>query len=178
MTTPPWHPYRLVQPKDRPDYDDLVDGIASASWPEFMLNDPIAGRHWDDLFDRFADFQFALLAPDEDIVVGMGNSVPLAWAKPLTELPEAGWDWALAQAVEDHTAGRTPTIQCALQIAPAAGPAGPRHQPTDGAGHAHHRRQPRLQPVDRAGAPQRQKPLSPDIDRSLCRMDHRGGTTL
>ena len=111
------HPYRLVQPKDRPDYDNLVDGIASASWPAFMLNDPIADRHWDDLFERFADFQFALLAPDEDIVVGMGNSVPLAWTKPLTELPEEGWDWAFAQAVEDHAAGRPPTIQCALQIA-------------------------------------------------------------
>lgn len=117
MTTPPWHPYRLVQPKDRPNYDDLVAGISTASWPEFMLHDPVAGRHWDDLFKRFGDFQFSLLAPDEDVVVGMGNSVPLAWTGALADLPEEGWDWAFVQAVEDHAAGRRPTIQCALQIA-------------------------------------------------------------
>ncbi len=113
----PWHPYRLVQPKDRPDYDDLVDGVARASWPEFMLHDPVAGRRWDDLFDRFADFQFALLAPDEDLLIGMGNSVPLAWTGDLADLPEEGWDWVLEQAVADHQAGRIPTLQCALQIA-------------------------------------------------------------
>ena len=117
MTTPPWHPYRLVHPKDRPDYDGLVVGIASASWPEFMLHDPVADRHWDDLFGRFADYQFSLLAPGEDVVVGMGNSVPLAWSGDLEDLPEEGWDWAFAQAVADHAAGRTPILQCALQIA-------------------------------------------------------------
>ena len=118
MTTPlPWHPYRLVQSKDRPDYDNLVDGIARQSWPAFMLNDPIAGRHWDDLFERFADYQFSLLAPDEDVVVGMGNSAPLAWTGALADLPEEGWDWALAQAAEDHAAGRRPAIHCALQVA-------------------------------------------------------------
>lgn len=120
MTThppPPWRPYRLVQPKDRPDYDDLVAGIARASWPEFMLNDPVADQYWGDLFSRFGDFQFSLLAPDEDVVVGMGNSVPLAWTGDLADLPEEGWDWAFTQAVEDDAAGRTPTIQCALQIA-------------------------------------------------------------
>ncbi len=117
MTPPPWHPYRLVQPEDRPDYDDLVAGIARQSWPEFMLNDPIADRHWDDLFERFADYQFSLLAPDEDVVVGMGNSVPLAWTGALADLPEEGWDWAFVQAVEDHAAGRPARLQCALQIA-------------------------------------------------------------
>jgi GNAT superfamily N-acetyltransferase len=117
INTPPWHPYRLVQPKDRSDYDDLVAGVARQSWPEFMLNDPIADRHWDDLFERFADYQFSLLAPDEDVVVGMGNSVPLAWTDALADLPDEGWDWAFVQAVEDHAAGRQPAIQCALQIA-------------------------------------------------------------
>ena len=59
----------------------------------------------------------SLLAPDQDVVVGMGNSVPLAWAGSLDDLPEEGWDWAFAQSVQDHAAGRQPTLQCALQIA-------------------------------------------------------------
>jgi GNAT superfamily N-acetyltransferase len=113
----PWHPYRLVQPKDRPDYDDLVADVADLSWPAFMLHDPVADRYWGDLFERFADFQFSLLAPDQDVLVGMGNSVPLAWTGDLADLPGEGWDWAFAQAVADHAAGRAPTLQCALQIA-------------------------------------------------------------
>lgn len=115
--TSPWHPYRLIQPADRSDYEVLIEGLARAAWPEFMLHDPVADRLWDDLYTRFAAFQFALLAPDADVVVGMGNSVALAWHGDLADLPERGWDWAFEQAVADHAAGRAPTVQCALQIA-------------------------------------------------------------
>ena len=82
-----------------------------------MLNDPIANRYWDDLYERFPAFQFALIEAGTDIAVAIANSVPLAWEGDMADLPEEGWDWALRQAVDDHAASRTPHVQCALQIA-------------------------------------------------------------
>lgn len=112
--TSPWHPYRLIQPADRSNYEVLIEGLARAAWPEFMLHDPVADRLWDDLYTRFAAFQFALLAPDADVVVGMGNSVALAWHGDLADLPEHGWDWAFEQAVADR---RGPCPHCAVRTA-------------------------------------------------------------
>jgi hypothetical protein len=40
--------YQLITPPDKPDYEELVSGLASASWPEFMLHDQIADKLWPD----------------------------------------------------------------------------------------------------------------------------------
>ncbi len=114
MVTPPG--FALITPADRPDYRQLVGDISGQAWPEFMLHDPIAAANWDELFGRFAGYQFALLDIASDTAVAMGNSVPLAWKGDLADLPEEGWDWAFLQSVADHAAGRAPHIQCALQI--------------------------------------------------------------
>lgn len=109
--------YKVITPADRPDYHELVGDIADQAWPEFMLHDPIGNENWHELFDRFSTYQFALLDIANDTAVAMANSVPLAWAGDLSDLPEEGWDWAFEQAVADHAAGRPPRLQCALQIA-------------------------------------------------------------
>lgn len=108
--------FRIISPNDLADYRSRAGELAEASWPEFMLNDPIAGEHWHELFDRFNDYQFALLDAETDRMAAMGNSLPLYWDQPLEELPEGGWDWVLVKAVEDHKQGAQPNIQSAIQI--------------------------------------------------------------
>jgi len=53
--------YKIIHPNDLEDYRSQAGNIAEISWPEFMLQDPIAGEHWHELFDRFSGYQFALL---------------------------------------------------------------------------------------------------------------------
>ncbi len=95
----------------------MVAPLPWTSWPEFMLQDPISDRYWSSLFELFADYQFGLLDPGTARGVAMGNCVPLRWDKPLDELPERGWDWALQHAAEDCRAGVEPNILCAIQVA-------------------------------------------------------------
>ena len=109
--------YQIISPKDLPMYRDLADDIAVASWPEFMLHDPIANQHWHELFDRFNEYQFALLDTETERMAAMGNSVPFYWDKSPDELPEGGWDWVFLKAIEDHKNGIKPNIQSAIQIA-------------------------------------------------------------
>jgi GNAT superfamily N-acetyltransferase len=109
--------FKIITPKGLPDYRPLADEIADASWPEFMMHDPIANEHWHELFDRFTDYQFALLDTESNRMAAMGNSLPFHWEQPLEELLERGWDWVFLKAIEDHKNGVTPNIQSAIQIA-------------------------------------------------------------
>ncbi|MEO8357712.1 MAG: hypothetical protein ABI621_17540 [Chloroflexota bacterium] len=109
--------YTIITPNDLDDYRKRAAEISNASWPEFMLNDPVANENWHELFDRFADYQFALLDTETDRMAAMGNSLPFHWDNDLSELPEGGWDWVFVQAVEGHKNNVTPNIQSAIQIA-------------------------------------------------------------
>jgi GNAT superfamily N-acetyltransferase len=108
---------QLITPKDLSDYRERANEIAEASWPEFMLHDPIADEYWHELFDRFIEYQFAMLDIETNRMAAMGNSLPFHWDKDLSELPEGGWDWVFVNATEDHRNGVTPNIQSAIQIA-------------------------------------------------------------
>lgn len=108
--------YKIITPNDLPDYRSLAGDIAEASWPEFMLHDPVADEYWHELFDRFLDYQFAMLDTETNRMAAMANSLPFLWEHALEELPEGGWDWVFVKAVEDHRNGATPNIQSAIQI--------------------------------------------------------------
>jgi GNAT superfamily N-acetyltransferase len=109
--------FQLIKPDDLADYRDLAGDISEVSWPEFMLHDPIANENWHELFDRFSEYQFALLDTKTDQMAAMGNSLPFRWDQDLSELPEGGWDWVFLKAVEGHKNSIAPNIQSAIQIA-------------------------------------------------------------
>lgn len=98
-----------------------MDDLIVDSWPEFMLEDAVAHRHWHKLYESFGEFQFALVEPDGKTVVAAGNSLPLAWEGDPQDLPDEGWDWAMTSGFEDHTAEREARVVCALSITVAAG---------------------------------------------------------
>lgn len=108
--------YKIISPQDLPDYRQRAGDIAEASWPEFMLHDPIAEENWHELFDRFVEYQFALLDTETGRMAAMGNSLPFCWDQSLEDLPEGGWDWVFLKAIKDHKAGNKPNIQSAIQI--------------------------------------------------------------
>lgn len=109
--------FEKITPMETTSYEKLVTGLATASWPEFMLHDPVADRLWDDLFMRFPEYQFALVDTETGRTAAMANSLGLAWDGDPQELPETGWDWAFQKSVEDHAQGLRIKTQCAIQIA-------------------------------------------------------------
>lgn len=109
--------YTIITGKDRPDLFEISEEIVIATWPEFMLHDPIGNEYWYELYQKFPEFQFALVKSGTNDLVATGNSLPLAWDGNPDDLPDDGWDWALVQGFKDYRAGRTPRTQCALSIA-------------------------------------------------------------
>ena len=109
--------FQIITPNDLPDYRNRAGDIGDAAWPEFMMHDPIANENWHDLFDRFSEYQFAMLDTESNRMAAMSNSVPFYWDQPLEELPELGWDWVFLKAIDGHKNNVTPNIQSAIQIA-------------------------------------------------------------
>lgn len=108
--------FQIITPLALADYRQRAGEITDASWPEFMLHDPIANENWHELFDRFVDYQFALVDIETNRMAAMANSLPFHWDRPLEELPEGGWDWVFLKAIEDHKQGTQPNMQSAIQI--------------------------------------------------------------
>jgi len=108
--------FKIITTSDLDDYRAQAGGIAEVSWPEFMLQDPVAGDHWHELFERFNEYQFALLDTESGRMAAMANSLPFHWDQPLEDLPEGGWDWVFLKAIDDNQKGITPNIQSAIQI--------------------------------------------------------------
>jgi GNAT superfamily N-acetyltransferase len=105
-----------ISPLDRVDYRELISTVSELVWPEFMFHDPVAADHWNGLFEDFPDYQFAFLGRGGAEVVGIANSVPLAWDGPVEALPDEGWDWALRQSAWDRGEELEPHTLCAIQI--------------------------------------------------------------
>ena len=109
--------FKIISPHDLEDYRDRAADISEVSWPEFMLHDEVANENWHELFDRFSEYQFALLDIEKNCMAAMGNSLPFYWDQPVEDLHEGGWDWVFLKAIKDHKSGRKPNIQSAIQIA-------------------------------------------------------------
>jgi GNAT superfamily N-acetyltransferase len=109
--------YQIITPYDLPEFQDRADEIAVSSWPEFMLHDEVANKNWHELFDRFSEFQFAMMDTESNRMAAVGNSVPFHWDQPLEDLPEGGWDWVFLKAIDKHKNGIEPNIQSAIQVA-------------------------------------------------------------
>ncbi|WP_409186883.1 GNAT family N-acetyltransferase [Amycolatopsis sp. VS8301801F10] len=61
--------------------------------------------------------EFFLVLLDEDVPVARAAAIPVAFPAPeRPELPDHGWDGALAWAAEDHLDGREPTTLVALEV--------------------------------------------------------------
>lgn len=113
MTVPE---FTLATLAERPDLTGPIDDVASASWPEFMLQDPVADRFWGQMITKFPAHQFALLDPDSGAVAAMGNSVPFRWDGAVADLPAGGWDWVMEHACTGHTNSVAPNMVSAIQI--------------------------------------------------------------
>jgi GNAT superfamily N-acetyltransferase len=102
---------KLVRYADRPDLRERrYEELSARTFPEFMHHNEPGGRYWSRLYDRFPDFQVALVEGEE--LVAEAHAVPVAWDGSLRDLP-SGWDEAFVRGM---TSDREPTVLSALAI--------------------------------------------------------------
>ncbi len=107
--------YRAFSIKERPDLLKSHEKVTEDVYPRFMRHDPIMNDNWGDLFENFPEYQITFLQEKE--IVGIADSVPYFWDRPLDSLPDEEWDWALVKGLEDRKTNTNPNILWGLQIA-------------------------------------------------------------
>jgi GNAT superfamily N-acetyltransferase len=100
--------------KDRPDLQEGVDSLAQY-WDEFMLHSPVSDHYFGRLYDTFIEFQSVLTDANDQVIARM-LSVPIRWEGDIADLPDTGWDWALANSVETYESGKQPNLVSAIEI--------------------------------------------------------------
>ncbi len=115
----------IVPLSQKPELEALLWGDElMSSWPEFMLNDPIANLYYDHVrFER--NFDYMLVAYDDNApekILARAFSVPfcLGEAYRRQELPDGGWDSVVRWADQDFMLQRQPNVVSALEITIAA----------------------------------------------------------
>ena len=102
--------------QERPDLLDAVQELCSQIWPDFMVQDPIVNQYWSDLYRIHPDFQFVVVDNLTGSVIGVGNSLPVAWHRNPIYLPDEGVDWALSEEFMGQPPKQPARTQIALQI--------------------------------------------------------------
>jgi len=106
--------YQVFSVKERPDLLQAHNKVAEGIYPKFMGYDSIMNDNWGDLFENFPEYQLTFINGKD--IIGIANSIPYFWDKPLDSLPEEGWDWALVKGLKDREINVTPNTLSGLQI--------------------------------------------------------------
>ena len=99
---------RLYSQAERPELLERRKELGD-TWDEFMYHDPVSDDYWMRQYEEFADLQLYLV-DDDDRLLAESNAVPVPFGP--ADLPDEGWDAALAQAF----AGRPPRAVSAIAI--------------------------------------------------------------
>ena len=113
MVSPEITAYTL---KERPELLEAVRELCIKTWPYFMDQDPIVKRYWSDLYRIYPDFQYVMVESKTDSVIGVGNSLPVAWQSDPINLPDGGVDWMLENEFRGLALEQQARTQIALQI--------------------------------------------------------------
>jgi hypothetical protein len=105
---------RIVTHAERPDLNDRWNEAIETVWPKFMLNGDVVNQFWGGLGRHFPDCQLYLLDDQTDMLVGVGNTVPVTWDGTAEGLA-GGVDDVLTAAIGQRESQPPPTTLCALQ---------------------------------------------------------------
>jgi len=101
----------MVTQRERPDLVTEVRKLSAASWPTYILADPVGVRYVPELETRLAEFQLILLDAGDDTILGTAHSIPFGWNGEPLSLP-SGWDEVLKAGMQTVK----PTALSALSI--------------------------------------------------------------
>jgi hypothetical protein len=84
--------YEVITAAGRPDLIDSMRDLGASPWPEFLGHDEVVNGRWNDLYERFPDFQFALAGRERGNLIAVGNCLPIRWDGDPSTLPARGID--------------------------------------------------------------------------------------
>lgn len=106
--------FTFVTLEERPDLEDEINKLHNIGWINFMREDPIAVKYWNELLSYFPKFQFILLN-EVHKPIACGNAIPFYWDGNDDRLP-TGWDGVFEKGILDYKNNVQPNSLSALAI--------------------------------------------------------------
>jgi hypothetical protein len=103
---------RLYSQAERPELLERRKELG-ATWDEFMYHDSISDVYWTRQYEEFPDLQLYLV-DDDDRLLAESNAVPVPFGP--ADLPDEGWDAALAQAFDGRSARAVSAIAIVIAV--------------------------------------------------------------
>jgi hypothetical protein len=103
---------KLYSHIERPELLERRDELGAA-WDEFMYHDAVANAYWSRQYEEFPDLQLYLVDEDDRLLAEC-NAVLIPFGPD--ELPDDGWDAALAQAFEGRPAKAVSAIAITIGV--------------------------------------------------------------
>ncbi len=169
--------YKIITARDA-EFEALSKHVHTGGGPVFLDYDAAVQRWWRLLDKTFPEHQFCLLDEASGQPVAIGNSIPLAFSRVLSELPDEGLDWVLEQGFLDREAGRQPTLMSALYIEVAEAQRGQGVERAGAERDAADRQAEGLPAADRPGAPVIEGALPADPDGRVSTVADGGGSPV
>ncbi|WP_378175297.1 N-acetyltransferase [Aquimarina sp. SS2-1] len=94
--------------------DQYRNAIRTA-FPEIILNSKVIKNYWDKMETYFPYTQLFITGANRELI-GFMNAIPIFWDRPLSELPDDGWDWLVKKGISDFENGIQPNSLGGLQI--------------------------------------------------------------
>ncbi|KOP67214.1 hypothetical protein AMS62_19640 [Bacillus sp. FJAT-18019] len=82
--------------KDKPEMK--TGEIMKSVWPKFMTPNNYSMKYWSTMRKLFPEYQICICI--DDVLVGIGNSLPIPWSGQLDDLPTS-WTDTLVRGVEN-----------------------------------------------------------------------------
>jgi len=106
--------FTFVTLEERPDLENEINKLHNIGWINFMREDPIAIKYWDELLSYFPEYQFILLN-EELKPMACGNAIAFCWDGNENSLA-AGWDKVFEKGIVDFRNKVQPNSLSALAI--------------------------------------------------------------
>lgn len=106
--------FKFITLGERPDLEDEINNLHNIGWINFMREDPIAVKYWNELLSYFPEYQYILL--NEKLKpMACGNAIPFYWDGKENSLP-TGWDKVFEKGILDFKNKVQPNSLSALAI--------------------------------------------------------------
>ncbi len=86
------------------------------AFPEFLYHGAVVNLLAGELYQSFVEYQFILQDSGDNSFKVLGNCFPVAWHRPIADLPDGGLEAMLQLAVQQKKDGVWPNLLCAFQI--------------------------------------------------------------
>lgn len=107
--------YKILTGEKQLDCFNEIFQLRKKAWPDFIrLGEDLISK----IYRIFPNYQMSLFDTVNNKIIGIANSIPILWNKPMDELPDDGLNWILENSDQLNRAPKNNLCAISVTVAP------------------------------------------------------------